>query len=73
MTEYARTETHQYCDVELAVIIDTVTGKLERPFGADAVGTFDEALRWLINRGCKGRHAIIKVNCVGAFPFGGKS
>lgn len=46
--EYARNETHQFCDTELCVVLDKRDGKLQRAFKGNAsYGTFGEALEIL--------------------------
>lgn len=70
MAEYYRDATHQFCDADLCYVIDTHTGVNERIFCyGSAIVRFSEALDWLVNRGNKQRHAIIKIQCVGAFPL----
>lgn len=70
MPEYYRDEKHQFCDADLCMVIDTHTGEHVRCFpSCSSVGVFSEALDWLIKRGCRERNAIVKLNCVGAFPL----
>lgn len=72
MAEYkdARTETHQFCDTELCMVLDVVTGKPARVFeGRNSIGRFDEALEFLKNKnqGWEDRTVIVKMQCVKGF------
>lgn len=71
MAEYGRNKRYQFCDTEACVIIDSVTGKLERLFHhCHAIGTFEDALDIMKNKGYSAdRYAIIKLQCVGAFKL----
>lgn len=74
MSQYARTNWHQFVDSEIVMVINKTTGK---PFRfsdrGEAVGTFDEALEFVKN-GCGmiGGHtsgAIIRLKCVAGFEI----
>ena len=69
MTEYARTEKHQFCDTELCMVLDVVTGESVRAFkGSNSIGPFSEALEYLKSKtGWKNRTVIVKMQCVKAF------
>lgn len=76
--EHARTETHQFCEVSRCVIMDTVTGEFERWYGDtrdDIVGPYAAAIASLVryneNSGhlLKGRHILIKLDCIQAFKL----
>lgn len=73
MAEYLRTEKHQFCDTELCIVLDTVTGKIERAFGSHgqhAIGPLSEALEYLKNKkGWEDRTVIVKMQCVKAFQL----
>ncbi len=71
MGEYLRTETHQFCDTELCMVLDTVTGKPERAFEiGNSIGSFSEALEYLKNKkGWEDRTIIVKLNCVQGFKI----
>ena len=64
--EHFRTMTHQFYDTEKYVIMDTVTGELERGYQKDTVMSFEEAKeefetmmdQWV------GRRIIIKLDCI---------
>lgn len=71
MTEYARTETHQFCDTELCMILDIVTGEPLRAFkGSNSIGPFTEALECVkLMKGWENRTVIVKFQCVKAFEI----
>ena len=72
MAEYGRTETHQFCDTEVCMVIDVVTGKPERLFGGNAVMPFYEALEFLKRSTFgAGRYVVIKLQGVRGFKLEG--
>ena len=51
MAEYKRTGTHQFCDSDLCMVLDTVTGEPERAFRhSNSVGPLKEALEYVSDR-----------------------
>ncbi len=71
MTEYARTETYQFCDTELCMILDVITGEPLRAFkGSNSIGPFSEALEYLkYETEWENRTIIVKMQCVKAFEI----
>ena len=68
--EYTRTATHQFCDTDLCMVIDKITGELERFGGANAIIPFDEALEYLVDKkGWEDRTVIVKMKCVQGFKL----
>lgn len=72
MSEYARNEHFQWCDTELCMIIDAVTGRIERCIknGRDigVIVNFEDALNFAMKSGLRARLVIVKAHCVA--PFG---
>jgi len=71
MTEYARTEKHQFCDIELCMVLDVVTGEPLRAFkGSNSIGPFSEAIEYLKSKmEWENRAIIVKIQCVKAFEI----
>ena len=75
MTEYFRTKTHQFCDVNLCMIIDTITGEPQKFGGRNIVGTLEEAIKLLkehdekVPWNCIDRLIIVKVDCIKGFKL----
>lgn len=74
--EYGRTECHQFCDTDLCMIIDAVTGEPTRLDREDTIITFDKALRYLeeVSLGLYlgpaiNRVVVVKLSCVQAFEL----
>ena len=75
MAEYKRDKHHQYCDTELCMVMDTVTGDKYR-FAKDrknnhTIGTVEQALDFVSNMtGWQDRTIIIKMQCIKPFRWG---
>jgi len=71
MSEYRRNETHQFCDTELVMVLDTVTGKPERfGEGRDSVGNLSDALDYLERKkGWESRTIIVNMQCIQGFKI----
>ena len=71
MAEYVRTEKHQFCDTELCMVLDVVTGDPMRAFkGSNSIGPFSEALELVkLMKGWENRTVIVKMQCVKAFEI----
>ena len=69
MSEYRRNETHQFCDTELVMVLDTVTGEPCRfGRGYSSIGQFEQALDYLENKeNWHNRTVIVKLQCVKGF------
>jgi len=70
MSEYRRNETHQFCDTELVMVLDTVTGKPERFRNNDSIGVFQDALDYIERKkGWENRTVIVKMQCGKGFKL----
>ena len=73
--EHFRTDGHthryQWCDDQLCMVIDKVTGKAERAFNTgNSIGTFEEAKKYVgIRRGWEDRMIIVKLDSIAAFKL----
>lgn len=76
MSEYLRTNTHsggvyQWCDQELCIILDKVTGEFIRFEGNNSICTLADALEYLklYRKGWEDRTVIVKLDCIAAFKM----
>ena len=68
MSEYMRTQTHQFCDTELCMVLDKVTGTPKRAFkSGNSIGPLFEALEYLKDAKCLDRLIIVKIECIKSF------
>lgn len=69
--EYFRNETHQFCDTEMAMVLDMSSGKPE-VFGSsnNIIGLLTDAIEYISSegRGYDG-FVVLKLNCVAAFEL----
>ena len=72
MSEYMRTGTYQFCDTELVMILDTVTGEPQR-FGPghNSIDSLQEALKFIANhkKGWESRTVIVRLQCIKGFKL----
>lgn len=75
--EHFRTDTHQFCDTELVMIIDIITGK-PIPFGGPhqgtKIGTMAEAMAFMKRedpyaKSWAARRVIVKLDCIAGFSM----
>jgi len=75
MSEYERTRSHQFCDTELVMILDRITGEPISFSHGNAIGTLDEALEYLSAKSVRNqdlsvdREIIVKMQCIKGFKL----
>ena len=73
MGRYRQNATHQFCDTDLCMVVDTVTGEANRfGEGHNSIGTLSDALDYLEQHAGSGwddRTVIVKMQCVKGFEL----
>jgi hypothetical protein len=69
MSEHFRTDTHQFVDSEVWMIMDESCG-IERLFnGGNFYGSKEEAMKIISGRGWVNRRIAVRMECVQGFEF----
>lgn len=62
---YLRDNGYDYCDAELAMVMDTVTGKPERFSHGESIGSLEDAISYVAKKdGWEDRTVIVKLHCI---------